>query len=602
MSRSCGGLVARRRVVPVLAVGLLVAAPVAVLAQGQCQPGADTSAAALAARYAPVLRFAPGEQYFPTIPFFTAFDGRDNNGNHLVDFEDPEEIAPLVRGDTLHPSWDVLDSIYEADQQETVPALPGGPPMAPVAPVPAVFYSIVGLSTDQQDAMRSYLKKDILAWDRAEKAGLGVQNLLLRPFRVIEYYFYYVRDKGLIGHPQDIEYAYVFVPADPALACDFRIVVGNGHTKWVPNNTLVLTNEFVLDRRNLARTDTLTSLIPELGGHSIAPDVPPFGQFRLGIDVNWQTTRAWGVRDVQSLAQMGYGGVYRPDMTLPRDTADHPVYLWPRGATFDYGQSYALLPADLFAQLSAELDLASGPHAPVQWPGTIADIRQSLDSIAELMGRPRFAGVDALDSTAVRRMALWNRPMIAPETTGRAELAPERGQVWEHWSYSAPPQVVFKSYLYPPSLKSIEAPRDILRLVSWGLTEWPGNSRQFQVGLVLPWFYLPFEPRGFLDLEVGLIAAEDFTDREFALDLSYYSSYFQHVSWYTSVAWIPDGSITGSHFTASVGPSFLVWMRMDKSLLGPLNVLRFSTGPRFRLSGPSSTAGVDWEFRFSFRQ
>ena len=569
------------------------------VAQVQCLPGADTSAAALATRYAPVLRFAPGEQYFPTVPFFTAFDDRDNNGNRLVDFEDLDEVAPFSPMDTVHASWDRVDSLYEAAMAETSPPLALGPP---VAPIPAVFYRVVDLTEERQDAMRRFLKKDILAWDRAEKARLGIPGLLTQPFRVIEYYFYYLRDKGLIGHPQDIEYAYVFVPADPALACKFRIIVGNGHTKWVPNNTLVLTNEFVLGLRDLARYDTLTSLIPELGGHSTAPDVPPYGQFRLGIDVNWETTKAWGIRDVQSLAQMGYGGTYRPDMTLPRDTTDHPVYLWPRGAVFDYGQRYALVPAALFARLYAELDAATVGQTPEQWRGTIAEVRALLDSIAGVMGRPKFAGVEALDSTTVRRMASWNRPMVAPETIGGSEISPERGEVWEHWTYTAPPSVVFKSYLYPPSMKSVEGPKDILRLVSWGVTEWPGNSRQFQVGFVVPWFYLPFETRGFLDLQVGLIATEDFTDREFALDLSYYSSYFQHVSWYTSAAWIPDGSITGSHFTASVGPSFLLWMRVDKPLLGPINVFRFSTGPRFRLSGPSSTAGVDWEFKFSFRQ
>lgn len=65
---------------------------------------------------------------------------------------------------------------------------------------------------------------------------------------------------------------------------------------------------------------------------------------------------------------------------------------------------------------------------------------------------------------------------------------------------------------------------------------------------------------------------------------------------------LPDDSITNSHFTVSAGPSFLLWMRGQKSLLGPLNVLRFSTGPRFRLSSGSGGSGVDWEFKFSFRQ
>jgi len=597
----CTGVRRPRRCGAVLriALGLVTCGSAALHAQAQCQPGADTSAAALAARYAPVLRFAPSEQYFPTLPFFTALDGRDNNGNHRVDFEDLDEIAPLSQGDTLRPTWAVLDSLYLAEEEAASPALEAGPP---VAPIPAVFYNVVTLSTDQQDAVRRFLKRDILAWDRAEKAKLGIPDLLTQPFKVVEYYFYYVRDKGLIGHPQDIEAAYVFVPADPVLACDFRIIVGNGHTKWVPNNTLVLTNEFVLGLRDLARTDTLTNLIPELGGHSIAPDVPPYGRFQLGIDVNWETTKAWGVRDVQSLAQMGYSGSYRPDMTIPRDTASHPVYLWPRGAAFDYGQSYALLPAPLFARLYSELETAATPLSPVPWNTTVASIRALLDSIAGLMGRPRFAGVAALDSTTVRRMALWNRPLSASGKPDEGDIDPARGQIWKHWTYAAPPQVVLKSYLYPPSMKSVESPRDLWRLVSWGVTVWPGGGQQLQAGMVIPWFYLPFETRGFMSLEAGVITDQSFSDHDFSLGLTYFSSYFQRVGWFSTLSWIPDDAVTGSHFTASVGPSLLLWIRPNKSLLGPLNVLRFSTGPRFRLSGPSSTAGVDWEFRFTFRQ
>jgi hypothetical protein len=44
------------------------------VAQAHCEATVDTSDAALAARYASVLRFAPNEPYFPTIPFFSAFD------------------------------------------------------------------------------------------------------------------------------------------------------------------------------------------------------------------------------------------------------------------------------------------------------------------------------------------------------------------------------------------------------------------------------------------------------------------------------------------------------------------------------------------------
>ena len=107
-----------------------------------------------------------------------------------------------------------------------------------MAPVPAVFWHVIDMTPGQQDAMSRFLKKDILAWNAASRTEIGTTDLLDEPFKVIEYYFYYVRDMGLVGHPQDIEYTFVFVPADPALACIARIVAGAGHTDWVPNNIL----------------------------------------------------------------------------------------------------------------------------------------------------------------------------------------------------------------------------------------------------------------------------------------------------------------------------------------------------------------------------
>lgn len=578
----------------------MLACPAWVRAQSQCQAGVDTSATALAARFAPVLRFAPTEPYFPTVPFFTAFDGIDNNGNGLVDFQDPEEIVQFNPGDTLRSSWVQYDSLYTLEKRSLSPAeLVIGPP---IAPVPAVFYKVSTLTQQQQDALRRYLKKDIMAWDKARKTRLNNYDLLAHPFKVIEYYFYYVRDVGLVGHPQDIEFTFVFVPADPVMACQARMIVGAGHTEWVPNNTLVLTNKIVLGSENLARLDTLTNVLTELGGHSSAPDVPPYGNFMLGVDVNWEPTKAWGTRDVQALAQMGYGGTYERSMTLTRDTVFHPVIYWPRGATYPYGQDYSLLPAPLFARLYGILDSVPAGVAPAQWPATIATVRGLLDSIAVLMDKPHFAGVDSLDSLGVQRMASWNKPMISPPGMEGGVVKPSRGQPWQHSLYKGSPDLILKSHLYPPSMRSVEKPVDIFRLVTYGVTEWPGNSHQFQIGFVIPWPYLPFEPRGFMTLEAGLIAAEDFSGREFAIDYSYYSAYFQRVSWYTTFSYIPESSITGSHFTISVGPSLLLWLKSNKTKFGPLNILRFSTGPRFRLSGGSSTSGVDWEFKFSFRQ
>jgi len=578
---------------------LVLLAPAVLHAQDQpqCRPGTDVTDAALARRYAPVLRFAPAEPYFPTIPFFYAFDGVDNNSNDLVDFADPDEIAAFNPGDTTLPSWQILDERYIAELNRSTPA--SG---TPVAPVPAVFYRVRTLTESQEDHMSRFLKKDILSWDHAEKTQIGSLDVLNKPFKVIEYWFYYIRDRGLVGHPQDIEFAFVFVPADPVLACVARIVAGAGHTSWVPNNVLLLSNELVLGNIDLGEVDTLTGILTELGGHSSAPDVPPYGQFRLGVDVNWQATKAWGVRDIQALARMGYGGAYQTDMTLSRDTTLHPVVYWPRGSEHGYGQDYSLLPAPLFERLYVVLDSVAEGVKPAEWPARISEIRALLDSIAVLMGRQSFNGVAQLDTNAVKRMAAWVRPMIAPNVPSGGVVSPKRGQVWRHDAYDGSPSDVFESYLYAPSVKSIEHPKDVFRQVTWGITTWPGNSSQIQVGFVLPWIRLPIEPRGFTTFEVGFIGSDDFSNGGIAFNLSYFSSFFQRVSWFTTVGYTPDQTITGSHFTVAIGPSVLIWRSTHPKLLNPLNALRVSTGPRFRLSGPSSEAGVDWEFKFTFRQ
>jgi hypothetical protein len=168
--------------------------------------------------------------------------------------------------------------------------------------------------------------------------------------------------------------------------------------------------------------------------------------------------------------------------------------------------------------------------------------------------------------------------------------------------YEGEASVIFKSHLFPPTMRSVEETRDLFRLISWGLTTWPGNAHQLQVGMVIPWIELPFATRGFMDLQAGLVGSDDLDNVTFSLNLSYYNSYFQRVTFYSTVAWLPNDEITGSHFTVSVGPSLLLWMKGNKSLLGPVNVVRFSTGPRFRLSSGSNSSGVDWEFKFSFRQ
>ena len=131
-----------------------------------------------------------------------------------------------------------MEQRYAAALNRNTPS--GG---TPVAPMPAVFYRVRNLTEAQEDQMSRFLKKDILAWDLAEATAIGSLDVLNKPFKVIEYWFYYTRDRGLVGHPQDIEFAFVFVPADPVLSCVARIVAGAGHTSWVPNSVLVLSYE-----------------------------------------------------------------------------------------------------------------------------------------------------------------------------------------------------------------------------------------------------------------------------------------------------------------------------------------------------------------------
>jgi hypothetical protein len=144
-------------------------------------------------------------------------------------------------------------------------------------------------------------------------------------------------------------------------------------------------------------------------------------------------------------------------------------------------------------------------------------------------------------------------------------------QVWKHWQYTHQSTYIFKPHLFPPSVKSIERPTDILRLISWGYTAWPGHGHRWAAGFVIPWIETPIEVRGFLELQAGVSTTGEFDVSEFSMKLAYFNSYFQRVSWYTSVAWMPDPVLTGAHFTVAAGPSFLLWTRPSKSLLGPVS-------------------------------
>jgi hypothetical protein len=312
----------------------------------------------LARTYAPVLRFAPTERYFPTVPFYTAFQPE---AGKIVSYSDSLEL-PLVS--EVREAYDLaLDRTAR--------------PFEVRLPVPVVFYRVCDFTepVDSSAALDSaalhprwsrkawhlwdYLRSDEQAWHRfgLEKLRTSDTSLVgswapvadrspgslvrsINRFRVIQYFVYYVQDWGLMGHSEDIEYTFVFIPEDTVAAKSFRVIVGAGHDPPAPNNVLVLSGREASKRRHYH-----PNILVELGGHSSAPDMPPFGQFSAGLDVNWHIDDIWGTRDEQATAGLSFSGRYEGTMTFPRDPED-AVTLFPRGLGASGDESRGVL-ADL---------------------------------------------------------------------------------------------------------------------------------------------------------------------------------------------------------------------------------------------------------------
>ncbi len=311
----------------------------------------------LARTYSPILRFSPSEKYFPTLPFWTAF--RDT----------VRVVTPMSEERPQLPSVfavrEAYDSALDLSQR----------PYELKPPLPVVFYRVCDLiapdpdsattrtSSDPASARRAenrrwrqkadylwnYLRSDEQAWERfglerartsdttyatdttrgaGPAAGPQQGDSLIRRiqrFHVIQYFVYYLQDWGLAGHTEDIEYAFVFVPADTTAAKSFRVIVGAGHDPPAANNVLVMVSRDASKRRYYH-----PNILVELGGHSSAPDMPPFGQFSAGLDVNWHIGDLWGTRDEQAMAGLSFSGRYEGSMTFPRDPED-AVTLFPKG-------------------------------------------------------------------------------------------------------------------------------------------------------------------------------------------------------------------------------------------------------------------------------
>ncbi len=525
-------------------------------ARWQCGPSPFDSRltaadSALAARYAPIYWFGPGERYYPTVPFFTAFDGVDNDGNGAVDFADPLEVAP---------SWNALDQLYRDDDTGNTQKIKRS----------AIFFRVCDLTAEDIKALWRYLKSDEQAWHRfdidpdilsellqgnvVDQQGLVVESG--SQFRVIQYYAFYLRDYGLQGHHYDSEPAYVFVPTDGKLAEEFRIVVGGGHTERVPNNVVVVSGASASRQRGL---DSRPSILVELGDHSSSPDLPPYGAFSPGLDANWHNYDLWGTRDVQSSSGLGAIGPYRPWMTFPRDPA-LSVRLFPPvlpdsslrkmsqiGIDDDQRiERYSLLPVEPFADLFDQLAETQAPPTTDQ----MREIDRLMARIVELMHRKwtvdasaagyadRFSGFGNLNESekiaALVQMQEWLQP----------QNAVENHYIWTTNHYISTPTRLFKHHLFRPVFQAMEFPGDYLRQFNFASTWQPGRLL-LQLGWDVPAFWLPIRLDGYLSFNVGVygrcseLFSSCFEATSPALAVVHTAHYSRLFSWYIRGSWIP---------------------------------------------------------------
>ena len=308
-------------------------------------PVGSSLADTLARKFAPALSFAPGEGLFPTVPFFTALDGDGANGDPAkADLEDPWEIAPYLRRPgtqlpvatavplhSLPVSWKELLNAYHPDSGAGRPIGRTGYAIDYALHRVVVLYRMCSLSRSQNKNLERYIRSDEQAFERFQQIRTFDAILkksspdAIAEFDVIQYFLYYLADRGLQGHPNDIELVSVFLPTAKDLREKFRIVVGSGHSTRTPNNVLVLS---AFHRGESKLQDTLHVLV-ELGGHSSAPDLRPIGRFTAGLDANWHAYDLWGTRDAQAAGGIGYIGHYRQAMLFDRGFGSDGIYVYP---------------------------------------------------------------------------------------------------------------------------------------------------------------------------------------------------------------------------------------------------------------------------------
>lgn len=584
-----------------LAAWLIALQPALVAAQESpeaCRPPRRADPDSLIRMNAPVLRFADLEEHFPTAPFFSALDGLDNDGDGRFDFRDPDEVSPRpspVADGPPRASWERLDAFYHAGP---LPFTDQGSGIT-YPPAPTVLHRTRILSDGDERRLWRFLRSDLEAWRRT-----GIQPMWeswrrsCRELRVLEYYLYYVDDQGLEGHEEDIEFVFVFLPADAdPHRPTFRITVGAGHVQRTPNNVLVVVDDRNPANHRSAQEDLYSPqhVLVELGGHASAPDRSLRGSFQAGLDANWHGPEVWGTRDVLALTGTGFFGAYEPQMTLAREGSKRfrpRIYPEQRGG-------YRLVPVEVFARLDSAL---------VSETASRDEVRSRLEDV--LAHFPDAQVPSQLPDSAYDRLGDWTRGLCCGRDGGSTHAS--KHQPWKHEHFIRSPAAITKDHLYRPSTSSIMGVWDFFHLLSWSGTWIPEGPASLAAGLVIPVpAWLPARTPGFLTVEAGYLttALEGGAPHGATISVLYDASYSRHLTWYGSLHWLstrptPEGDRLDHSWEVSGGLSALIWSYDDRPWWSHVaNVVRLRVGPRIRLGRwDDLLRGSGLELRLGFHQ
>lgn len=560
---------------------------------------------------APILWFANQEQYYPVLPFFTAFDGQNNDGKNNQDILDPQEIAPIDANQNgrNHASWSILDAWYRelADKNK----------MKQIT----VFYRI-RRNLKAKD-LRRVVQSDEQLWSRLEKTEQdyfdGNDSL-----NVYEYYFYYIRDKGLQGHPEDLEYVFIFVPQDTTKF--FRAAVGAGHSNFAPNNVLIY------KRGEIPREyDRHLHMLVELGGHSMAPDIRGNGLFEPAVDANWHTENLWGTRDVQAISGRGGTTRYETWMTFPR----HPSKkVFPPDTSLVQHESdyrYKLLPAEIYNDLDKVLARHDSLAKLLSVAGdTTYQNKENKQSKRELLEILRRKYVTELD-TVRRDTTEWKRLEKKEQTSIKRRLKSLERRIELINSLQVPLKNIdtLMNQIAHPCVGlnkfSIDEGR-IRRLSLWstnlirriesplrfynGFTIWihhkiwqPHPSSKFIASfrptefdlavLLRPWRKKPVKLDGVFELSIGLTEprpdnGSKIDKWKLALGLVYDHYYARGCAPYLSFSW-KHNRPASSTYTIAAGASFVLSYNPSFGTPSIARYFRLRTGPGLEFQAGSKT-------------